>query len=557
MKRTFYPVKYNSTQNVACHSANLRNVTKCYRRRRLSYLLLGIITLTSLLLFSPQQSHAKPGKPNFFTLGVEAYQNGWQPLSLSYLTPVCVSKTLSKPITQTQQAMACYLVAHTHLKQHRYQQGEAMLWRAITLAPVGSSVAQPASLAALALRHPKGWYQATGKTAPHYKAIAPTPPNDTDADALPTHGTGNDALTLPLSQGEDYLDDVMHAGQRLRWHPADSPLTLSVGKGSQQAKRFKQSYATEVNRAFGVWAKALDNRITVVPSNTPKTANIIVIFNDGLESNNSSSDKHGGITKPSIIDGQLTKMTITLRTVNPHTGAPLTNNQLFSIALHEAGHALGLMGHSSQPADVMHGASQASTLSSRDKRTIRRLYAEPAGVTSRPPSATDGTNATPSAGNTKALAAKETAVANAKKELNQSPNNWLRWQNYGGSLLSLAKAQKQANHGNLSPTVLNTLREADTAFTKVTELDATQATAHLYRAYTLEEMDNPRQAIQAVNKAIATDPTLADAYREKAWLYAGMNDDVKATIALNEYIRRNPDARGSQDVAQIERRIAE
>ncbi len=562
MKRTFQLqlVKYTSTLNVAFNGLLLSNITKFSGRKRFASLVLGIFTLSSALVLSHLETHASAAKADNFSLGVDAYQHGWYPLALSYLRPVCVQKTLSKEITPSQHAMACYLVAHHHLQHSRYQQGETLLWRAITLAPANSPAAQPATLAALALRSPTGWYTATGQSKPTYKAVAPAKPetgDPLDADALLT-GDSSAALDLNVSSGEDYLDEVMHAGQRLRWHPADSPLTLAVGGSSQKAKRFKQSYATAVNRAFGVWTKALSNRISVVPANNPSTADITVEFNDGLESNTTSGDKHGGITKPTIIGGQLNKMTITLRTANPNTGAGLTDQQLFSIALHEAGHALGLMGHSSQPSDVMFDSSKTDKLSNRDKRTIRRLYAEPATITSRPPSESDSSMADSGASASgDPLAAQQVAVAHARKELNQHPNNWLRWQNLGGSLLSLGKAQKQANNGNLNTDALSSLKEADTAFIRVAELDASQATAHLYRAYTLEEMNKIRPAIKAVDKAIAVDPTLAEAYREKAWLYAGVGDDIKAKVALNEYIRRNPSAKGSSDVAQIERRIAE
>jgi predicted Zn-dependent protease len=55
---------------------------------------------------------------------------------------------------------------------------------------------------------------------------------------------------------------------------------------------------------------------------------------------------------------------------------------LYATFLHEMGHALGLGGHSPNPADVMYGSVNADAkpeLSARDRATLRALYAKPNG----------------------------------------------------------------------------------------------------------------------------------------------------------------------------------
>ncbi len=55
---------------------------------------------------------------------------------------------------------------------------------------------------------------------------------------------------------------------------------------------------------------------------------------------------------------------------------------IYATLLHEMGHALGLGGHSPNPADVMYGRANADArpeLTERDRATLRALYAKPNG----------------------------------------------------------------------------------------------------------------------------------------------------------------------------------
>jgi predicted Zn-dependent protease len=66
--------------------------------------------------------------------------------------------------------------------------------------------------------------------------------------------------------------------------------------------------------------------------------------------------------------------------VTTHVGRELPLHVLYQTMLHEMGHALGLMGHSPDPGDIMYrNVGGAEGLSSRDHETLRRLYAKPIG----------------------------------------------------------------------------------------------------------------------------------------------------------------------------------
>jgi hypothetical protein len=51
-----------------------------------------------------------------------------------------------------------------------------------------------------------------------------------------------------------------------------------------------------------------------------------------------------------------------------------TKDKLYSLCLHEIGHALGLDGHSPNGLDIMYWKSASLELSARDRATIAKLY---------------------------------------------------------------------------------------------------------------------------------------------------------------------------------------
>ena len=75
--------------------------------------------------------------------------------------------------------------------------------------------------------------------------------------------------------------------------------------------------------------------------------------------------------------GRVRRASISLA-LRTHTGAVLPDAALLSVAVHEAGHALGLP-HSPDTNDVMFPATRTGTLTERDRRTIEVLYRLPPG----------------------------------------------------------------------------------------------------------------------------------------------------------------------------------
>ena len=75
--------------------------------------------------------------------------------------------------------------------------------------------------------------------------------------------------------------------------------------------------------------------------------------------------------------GRVRRASISLA-LRTHTGTVLPDAALLSVAVHEAGHSLGLP-HSPDTNDVMFPATRTGTLTARDRRTIEVLYRLPPG----------------------------------------------------------------------------------------------------------------------------------------------------------------------------------
>lgn len=78
------------------------------------------------------------------------------------------------------------------------------------------------------------------------------------------------------------------------------------------------------------------------------------------------------LTLPLAAGGGHVKVDIT---VNP--AATSATNPLAALVAHELGHAVGIGGHSPEPADVMHGSPAVSVPSARDITTLRWMVRQP------------------------------------------------------------------------------------------------------------------------------------------------------------------------------------
>ena len=183
--------------------------------------------------------------------------------------------------------------------------------------------------------------------------------------------------------GNNYIEQAPSDKGIVRWSIEKFPLKIALV--NQSNVEIPEYYNNEVYRAFSQW-EVSSQILKFSSTNNANDADILVKF-ENLPSDvcNGNDCKYVvGFTTPSIKNNILKKMTITLYTKDPN-GNYFSDKELYNTILHEAGHALGIMGHSYSSDDLMYMATEGSNfytpyrssfqyLSSQDINTIKLLY---------------------------------------------------------------------------------------------------------------------------------------------------------------------------------------
>ncbi|MFN8657246.1 MAG: tetratricopeptide repeat protein [Candidatus Obscuribacterales bacterium] len=177
----------------------------------------------------------------------------------------------------------------------------------------------------------------------------------------------------------DYFGQIANGGRYFKW--VGVPIRVCIAPGTGVAG-FQPSHAQQLMEAFSMWSQASENRLVFSLVQDPSQANIYCEWtNDPRKVVEPGHPVEGGITKLNaqpMPDGSagITGARVTILT--NRGGAPLNNDDMKRVCLHEVGHALGLSGHSSVNTDIMFFSEtmgMAPVLSQRDAATIKRLYA--------------------------------------------------------------------------------------------------------------------------------------------------------------------------------------
>lgn len=174
----------------------------------------------------------------------------------------------------------------------------------------------------------------------------------------------------------DYLQDALQSGFH-KWSTFRMPLKVYI-EPAVDVDGHLASYDDLLRQSFYAWAKALNRKVSFVFVNDPDKADIQCHWtNDPSELGDGTEN---GETKIRFIGETIVAASIALRAKEPEGDFPFSDNLVFTTCVHEAGHALGLSGHSPNPEDVMFFsvplADVERTVTERDKNTMLKIYSK-------------------------------------------------------------------------------------------------------------------------------------------------------------------------------------
>jgi tetratricopeptide (TPR) repeat protein len=192
------------------------------------------------------------------------------------------------------------------------------------------------------------------------------------------------AITQRLTQLEprgnavtpDYYQAAGLAGVRrsLLWPEQMNPIPVFIAQESPE----QSAYIPIVEGALRDWEAASQGRLRFQRVQSPNAARIQLLLQERPFSIMNSSAGHADYKLKEDGQGRTQSLEIIARigTGEPGLTMPpkVRESRIRSIALHELGHAIGIWGHSPDPADIMYPQPRVPELSSRVVRTVQTLY---------------------------------------------------------------------------------------------------------------------------------------------------------------------------------------
>ena len=178
-----------------------------------------------------------------------------------------------------------------------------------------------------------------------------------------------------LHNQDSYIDQVTINGKVLHWNK--QPIRVEVKTNLPSVPMY---YYKEIVKAFKYWQYNTDADIKFLFNNI--APDITIEFKKRDVVNKTDKNYIAAYTEPDYINSHLNGMKITFYDKNINQ-KEYTRIDIYNIAMHEIGHALGIMGHSSNSNDIMYmkskvdqyyGANNRIDFSERDINTFKLLY---------------------------------------------------------------------------------------------------------------------------------------------------------------------------------------
>ncbi len=185
--------------------------------------------------------------------------------------------------------------------------------------------------------------------------------------------------TIKAAVIDSYFREVAAGGKIIRWNKSSFPLKVFI----QDTPDVPEYYREVVMSAYQAWQRASEGLVRFNFVETPDEADMKCYFKNTNNDDNSPIGSQSFDVNGNTISGS----TITFKKTDSKNHN-LDSKQLFSSALQEIGHSLGLNGKSPSIYDVMYpiGTKFNTEITARDLKTLALLYSVVPDVTNIPPS---------------------------------------------------------------------------------------------------------------------------------------------------------------------------
>lgn len=364
----------------------------------------------------------------------------------------------------------------------------------------------------------------------------------------------NSNLTIGVTEtksradvGDNYIDKVTEKGQVIRWQNVSMPLKIYLQTNPRKAKTFQNSYLSAVKRGIEKWAKGTDGLLSFTYVKDPAQADIKITWREILDTKLAGSDAGtaytAGVTTPEYSGNELYAMAIVLTTTDPN-GKPHKIPDIEKVTTHEMGHALGIMGHSTDQNDIMFANSMSDgSVSTRDANTMILLYDLHPDISNfRLAGGTEIAKGQKKDSNADILGSKEERIQTEIQEIEEAIQK---------------NPKSDINHINLG-NIYSDQGDYDGAiseYKRALKLNPKNEIAYSNLGAMYQNVNKPYDALKVYKESIRLDGSRPRPYLQVAIIAEQINQHAESIVYLEKYLKMNPRAKEDPEVMSLQKRL--